>query len=260
MAFFKPPASSFLSDLRNKDRRSAKEWEYINAAGVWLELGQTALSLAREGSADDGADVMSRRLALADKALEAAREVLRMRAQYFHDIVGYGVDAARQMSFLVERGHDAVHSASHKSVRATLTPRLETEAAKMLAKTYLERASGDQARRSSSNASGGTRDGGAGGVADYELCGARAVGRQRLLGDRLCGDRRPCGQISGRQLGIQDSRSGPSDMESSTSRRSLLQQGWFCTTSPNRQRIWNLDRKIWQQDARRLSRKKPWSC
>jgi hypothetical protein len=40
---------------------------------------------------------MSRRLALADKALEAAREVLRMRAQYFQDIVGYGVEAARQM-------------------------------------------------------------------------------------------------------------------------------------------------------------------
>jgi hypothetical protein len=166
LAFFKPPATSFLSELRNKDRRSAKEWEYVNAAGVWLELGQTALSLTREGGADDGADVMSRRLALADKALEAAREVLRMRAQYFHDIVGYGVEAARQMSFLVEQGHDAVHSASHKSVRATLTQRLETEAAKMLAKTYLERASGDHARRSSSNASGSTRDGGASRAAD----------------------------------------------------------------------------------------------
>lgn len=33
--YFKPPASAFLSDLRHRDRRSAKEWEYINAAGVW---------------------------------------------------------------------------------------------------------------------------------------------------------------------------------------------------------------------------------
>jgi hypothetical protein len=30
---FKPPASDFLSELRAKDQRSAKEWEYVNAAG-----------------------------------------------------------------------------------------------------------------------------------------------------------------------------------------------------------------------------------
>jgi hypothetical protein len=80
LEFFKPPATSFLSELRNKDRRSAKEREYINAAGVWLELGQSALALAREGDEEDDGVVMSRRLALADKAIEAALEVLRMRA------------------------------------------------------------------------------------------------------------------------------------------------------------------------------------
>jgi hypothetical protein len=30
---FKPPASDVLSELRAKDQRSAKEWEYVNAAG-----------------------------------------------------------------------------------------------------------------------------------------------------------------------------------------------------------------------------------
>ena len=34
MGYFKPLADAFVSDLRSKDRRSAKEWEYINAAGV----------------------------------------------------------------------------------------------------------------------------------------------------------------------------------------------------------------------------------
>jgi hypothetical protein len=34
MAFFKPPATAFLSELKAKDRRSAKEWEYVNATGV----------------------------------------------------------------------------------------------------------------------------------------------------------------------------------------------------------------------------------
>jgi hypothetical protein len=36
MAFFKPPATAFLSELKSKDRWSAKEWENVNAAGVWL--------------------------------------------------------------------------------------------------------------------------------------------------------------------------------------------------------------------------------
>jgi hypothetical protein len=164
LAYFKPPASSFLSELRAKDRRSAKEWEYVNAGGVWVELGQTALDLALDGESVDKMEGLARRLALAEKAFAAAREVLAMRAQYFHDIVGHGVEAARQMSFLVQQGHDAVHSSSHKSVRESLSQRLEAETAKMLAKTYLERATGTRSG-GDGGAGGGTGDGGAGSAA-----------------------------------------------------------------------------------------------
>ena len=38
MGYFKQPSDAFISALRSRDRRSAKEWEYINAAGVWTEL------------------------------------------------------------------------------------------------------------------------------------------------------------------------------------------------------------------------------
>jgi hypothetical protein len=85
MAFFEPPATSFLSELCGKDRRSAKEWVCVNTAGVWLELGQTVLALARDGRVEDEVDVMSRHLALADKAFEAVREVLRIRATILWD-------------------------------------------------------------------------------------------------------------------------------------------------------------------------------
>jgi hypothetical protein len=54
MAFFKAPATAFLSELDAKDRRSAKEWEYINAVGVWLELGQAAMALARNREDENG--------------------------------------------------------------------------------------------------------------------------------------------------------------------------------------------------------------
>jgi hypothetical protein len=82
LAYFKPPTSAFLSELRAKDRRSAKEWEYLNAAGVWVELGQTALYLARDEESVDKMEDLARRLALAEKAFAAAREVFAMRAQY----------------------------------------------------------------------------------------------------------------------------------------------------------------------------------
>jgi uncharacterized membrane protein YgcG len=166
MAFFKPPATAFLSELKAKDRRSAKEWEYINAAGVWLELGQAALALVKDGDTNMTPTSAARMLALAEKSFGAAREVLAMRGQYFTDIVQYGVEAARQMAFLVEQGHDAVHSLSHRSVRESLNQRLESEAAKLLAKTHLERATGG---------SGGGGSGGAGNSGSGSSAGGAAA-------------------------------------------------------------------------------------
>jgi hypothetical protein len=112
LAYFKPPASAFLSELHAKD--PVRQRMGIRKCGVWVELGQTALDLARDGESVDKMEDLARRLELAEKAISAAREVLAMRAQYFLDIVGHGVEAARQMSFPVEQGHDAVHSSSHE--------------------------------------------------------------------------------------------------------------------------------------------------
>lgn len=161
LGYFKPPTDAFLSDLKAKDRRSAKEWEYINSAGVWTELGLAALEVAKdqEGSIED----LGRRLSLAQQSFKAALEVLSMRAQYFRDVTDQGVEIARQMSFLVEQGHDPVFSESYRTAREALSSKLEIEAAKQLAKARLERA-GSRAQ------SGGGRgpSGGASGAADDE--------------------------------------------------------------------------------------------
>jgi hypothetical protein len=66
------------------------------------------------------------------------------------------------VSFLVGQGLDALHSTSQRSVRASLTQRLETEAAKMLSKTYLDRATGERTRGPASH----NRESGASGAAD----------------------------------------------------------------------------------------------
>ena len=140
MGYFKPAADPFVSELRSRNRCSAKEWEYINAVGVWTEMGLSALIFAKDQSED--VPSMARKLALAEKSIRAALEVLCMRAQYFRDITDQGVEAARQMAFLVEQGHDAVFSDSYKSAREALTSKLEIQAAKMIAKARLEKTTG----------------------------------------------------------------------------------------------------------------------
>jgi hypothetical protein len=140
MAFFKPPATSFLSELKSRDRRSATEWEHVNTAGVWLELGQAALAIVKDGEASMTTAQMARLLALGDKAFGAAREVLAMRRQYFTDVVQYGVEAARQMAFIGEQSHDAVAVTS--VCAQSLNQTMESEAAEMLEKTHPSRATG----------------------------------------------------------------------------------------------------------------------
>jgi hypothetical protein len=100
----------------------------------------------------------ARMLALADKAFAAAREIISMRGQYFSDVVQYGVEGALNMAFLVEQRHGAVHSLSHRTVHESLNQRLENEAAKILAKTHLDRASGGGG---ASNTGSGSNAGGA---------------------------------------------------------------------------------------------------
>ena len=65
-----------------------------------------------------------------------------MLAQYFRDITDQCVERARQMSFFVEEGHDAVFSESHRSAREALTTKIEIEKAKKIAKARVERAAG----------------------------------------------------------------------------------------------------------------------
>lgn len=138
LAFFNPPVDAFYMSVQRKDRWSAKEWEYVNAADFWANLAITALNLAK-GSDGDTAK-MAFRLAIVVEALKANREELKMRAQYLKDITEQVIEVARQMSFLVEQSQYAVFSESNRSARETLTAKIDVEAAKQLAKTRLRKA------------------------------------------------------------------------------------------------------------------------
>ena len=139
MASFKPPMDAFAVELKTKDRSSVKEWEYLNAAGVWLETRLAVLTKEADDSTDT--DVLARHLSVAEIPLKAALEVLSMRAQYFRGITDHRIKEAGQMAFRVAQRHDAVHSEAYRAAREALTSKLEIEAAKQLAKSRLERAS-----------------------------------------------------------------------------------------------------------------------
>lgn len=50
LKFFRLPDSNFLIKLKAKDLRFAKELEYLNTAGVWTEMGLSALLVDEKGS------------------------------------------------------------------------------------------------------------------------------------------------------------------------------------------------------------------
>ena len=135
MGYFRPPNDAFLIELRSKDQRSAKEWEYINAAGVWLEVAMFSMEMVRTGN--DDTQSFATKLRMAEAGMAAAMEVLSMRAQYFRDIVTFGIEQARQMANLVEGNQDTTFSSSYRTARDALATRIELEAAKELARARL---------------------------------------------------------------------------------------------------------------------------
>lgn len=110
--------------------------DYINAAKILVEIAATELEGERvESGLVKGA---GRYLGLAEILLRATVEMLSMRVQYFRNAMEQGVEAGRQMAFLVEQGHDAVFVKSHRSARETLTTKREVEAARQMAKLRLK--------------------------------------------------------------------------------------------------------------------------
>ena len=98
VGYFKPETTLYLETFR-KDRRNAKELEYVHSAGCWVEQCQSVLTLLREET-DTGKQ--SRLLGLIEEALGGAREVLAMRTAHFQTILSKRQSQANQIADLVE--------------------------------------------------------------------------------------------------------------------------------------------------------------
>lgn len=110
MAYIKSATDAFLAELKEKDRRSPKEWGYVNGDGVWVETGLTALDIAKKTTGMP--KNLERWLELAKSSHQAELEVMLMHTHYFCDMKEHWIKEARQMDFRVEEGNDDVHLAS----------------------------------------------------------------------------------------------------------------------------------------------------
>lgn len=81
-----------------------------------------------------------RMMALAEIYLKNTIEVLSIRSQYFRDIIYQGVEMARSMAFILEKGHDVAFSESYRFVCEYLS-KMKVEAANNMAKDCLGKAS-----------------------------------------------------------------------------------------------------------------------
>lgn len=98
------------------------EWEYVNAPVMRGYVALASLTLSKTSYVTK-AD-LTRRLSLSETVLKAARKFLLMRAQYFKEVTGHGVEMARQMSYLVDYGNDAMFSEVHCVVRDIITTKI----------------------------------------------------------------------------------------------------------------------------------------
>jgi len=134
VGYFKPETTLYLETFR-KDRRNAKEFEYVHSAGCWIEQSLAAFSLLRD-QADPGR--RARLLWLIEEGLRGAKEVLSMRTAHFQTVLTKGQSQANQLADLVETRVEAkrhqIPSEAYGDVYAELSAKYVIEAAKSLAR------------------------------------------------------------------------------------------------------------------------------
>ena len=146
--YFKPESRLYIETLR-KDRRNAKELEYVHSAGTWLEQGLCALELIKStGSAAE----QGRLFYIAEESLQACKEILAMRTSHVHAILQKGPAIARHLAEIVEAKHEAEHSQvaseSYSEVYSELSAKYVVESAKTIAKSEVQPRGSDGAKES----------------------------------------------------------------------------------------------------------------
>lgn len=140
LGYFRTAQNAFYCDLRNRYKRSAKEWKTQYVLGVSIELALTTLSISMRENEDN--ETFCKLLEIIKNFAKATVEVFAMRGQYFRDITMQELEVARQRCFLVKERHDAVLSESYRTAKEALTIKIEIESVKQLAELKLEQLNG----------------------------------------------------------------------------------------------------------------------
>jgi len=140
-SYFQPTESTFYDKLLDKDKRGAKEFEYLNAAGVWAQLADVGLSRLVSDDAPEDPEQYAKLLYAVRKCVSGAVEVQSARYQYFTNYLRYGPAEAKLLADLAERRAEPILSAMMNDVQESLADKRIQEMVKILAKNQAERAS-----------------------------------------------------------------------------------------------------------------------
>lgn len=134
LCFLKPETTLYFETFR-RDRRNAKELEYVHAAGCWVEQALGAFSLLRDES---DSDKQAKLLWLVEEGLQVAKEVLSMRTAHFQTVLSKAQNQANQIAELVETRVEAkrhqIPSEAYAEVYSELSAKYIVEPAKTLAR------------------------------------------------------------------------------------------------------------------------------
>lgn len=139
-SYFKPKSASMYIQLSGKDRRSAKEYEYVNAAGVWGEMALAGMTSICEGEIDGDIDDMAKQLHAIRACMGGVMEVLRQRMDYMHNVVEHGAAEAKLVASVAEEMATPTISVAMHDLKVTLSDKRATEMMKLLSKKQAEHA------------------------------------------------------------------------------------------------------------------------
>ena len=156
-SYFQPTESTYYDKLLDKDKRGAKEFEYLNAAGVWAQLADVGLSELLSDDSPKSPEEYGKLLYAVKKCVDGVVEIQGARFQYFMNVLRYGPAEAKLLADLAERKAEPILSAMMNDVQDALADKRVQEMMKVLAKQQAAKATAGARKGGASGPSAGSQ-------------------------------------------------------------------------------------------------------
>ena len=127
-------------NFSNKNKRSAKVFDYLNASEVWLQMPDAGLKSLMREEAPTSVEKYCAALTVIQRCFAGSVEVQRVKYQYFINFIGHGPSEAKLLAYVAERKAEIVLSRIMADVRQMLGEKRVAEIIKLISKQQAEKA------------------------------------------------------------------------------------------------------------------------